>query len=101
MIYRRIQVNNYRRDITKLLKIYCEENKYSSELTESFNYKFGLFIDFSSIANLPNEALPTAFSSMLKGIAVEFYHSSFHGTDLSITNLVQQFQSHFEGAENC
>ncbi|KAI0991633.1 hypothetical protein K3495_g16554, partial [Podosphaera aphanis] len=92
MIHQRFQTNQYSREVTTLLKMYQEDYKYRGEPTESFNYKFGLFIDLSNKANLPNEALPIAFSSMLRGIALEYYHSNFHGLNLSITELVHNFQ---------
>ncbi|KAI0996762.1 hypothetical protein K3495_g11420 [Podosphaera aphanis] len=100
MIHQRFQTNQYSREVTTLLKMYQEDYKYGGEPTESFNYKFGLFIDLTNKANLPNEALPIAFSSMLRGIALEYYHSNFHGLNLSITELVHNFQNYFEGHEH-
>ena len=37
---------------------------------------------------------------MLKGIALEYYHSNFHGLDLTISQLIQNFQNDFEGHEH-
>lgn len=75
------------------MKMYCKEYKYGGEQTESFSYKFGLFIDLSSKANLPNEALPFVFSSMLKEIALEYYHTNFYGFNLTIMEHVQKFKT--------
>ncbi|POS81762.1 hypothetical protein EPUL_006005 [Erysiphe pulchra] len=61
--------------------MYSEENKYSGLPTESFTYKFSIFIDLASKSEIPQDALPTAFSTMLKGMALERFQENFEGEE--------------------
>ncbi|POS81843.1 hypothetical protein EPUL_006705, partial [Erysiphe pulchra] len=80
--------------------MYSEENKYSGLPTESFTYKFSIFIDVASKSEIPQDALPTAFSIMLKGMALEYYYSCCQGSTLTISHLIRRIQEHFEGEEH-
>ncbi|RKF64369.1 putative glycosyl transferase [Erysiphe neolycopersici] len=90
----------FSRELMSLNKMYSEENKYSGLPTESFTYKFSIFIDLASKSEIPQDALPTAFSTMLKGMALEYYYSCCQGSTLTISQLIKRFQEHFEGEEH-
>ncbi|RKF76572.1 hypothetical protein GcM3_078032 [Golovinomyces cichoracearum] len=81
------------RELMALNRMYCEENKYGGEPTESFAYKFNIFIDLVVKAELPLDSLTIAFSTMLKEMACQ-------GINLTIKKLVKRFQDHFEGEEH-
>ncbi|KAI6245784.1 hypothetical protein HI914_06260 [Erysiphe necator] len=103
MIFKTYNGNNYQgfsRELMSLNKMYSEENKYNGLPTESFTYKFSIFIDLASKSEIPQDALPTAFSTMLKGMALEYYYSCCQGSTLTISQLIRRFQEHFEGEEH-
>ncbi|KAI6248703.1 hypothetical protein HI914_02685 [Erysiphe necator] len=103
MIFKTYNGNNYQefsRELMSLNKMYSEENKYNGLPTESFTYKSSIFIDFASKSEIPQDALPTAFSTMLKGMALEYYYSCCQGSTLTISQLIRRFQEHFEGEEH-
>ncbi|KAI0994722.1 hypothetical protein K3495_g13459 [Podosphaera aphanis] len=88
------------RELMALTKMYCEENKYGGEPTESFAYNFNIFIDLGAKAELSLDSLTITFSTMSKGTALEYYYSSCQGIDLNIKELVKRFQDHFEGEDH-
>ncbi|KHJ31236.1 hypothetical protein EV44_g3404 [Erysiphe necator] len=103
MIFKTYNGNNYQGfsgELMSLNKMYSEENKYNGLPTESFTYKFSTFIDLASKSEIPQDALPTAFSTMLKGMALEYYYSCCQGSTLTISQLIRRFQEHFEGEEH-
>ncbi|RKF55086.1 putative glycosyl transferase [Golovinomyces cichoracearum] len=78
MIEKTYNGNTYQgfsRESMSLNKIYSEDNKYGGLPTESFIYKFSILIDLASKSEIPQDVLPTAFSTMLKGMALEYYYS--------------------------
>lgn len=82
MIFKTYNINNYQ--------------GFSRELTS----KFRIFIDSASKSELPQDMLPIAFSTMLKGMALKYYYSCCQGSNLMISQLNQRFQEHFEGEEH-
>ncbi|POS82535.1 hypothetical protein EPUL_006818, partial [Erysiphe pulchra] len=81
--------------------MYSEENKYSGLPTESFTSKFSIFIDLTSKSEIHQDTLPTAFSTILKGMALEYYfYSCCQGSTLTISQLIRRFQEHFGGEEH-
>ncbi|KAI6249857.1 hypothetical protein HI914_01664 [Erysiphe necator] len=93
------QQQGYGKELANLAKMYNIDEKYGNTSTESFNYKFNMFLDSCSRAQLAENALPLAFPVMLKLTALEFYYSSCQGFNLTIQQLIQKFQDQFEGEE--
>ncbi|POS82943.1 hypothetical protein EPUL_006241, partial [Erysiphe pulchra] len=93
------QQQGYGKELANLAKMYNINEKYGGTSTESFNYKFNMFLDSCSRAQLAENALPLAFPIMLKLTALEFYYSSCQGFNLTIEQLIQKFQDQFEGEE--
>lgn len=53
-----------------------QQQSYGGTSTESFNYKFNMFLDSCSRAQLAENALPLVFPIMLKLTAIDVYYSS-------------------------
>ena len=57
-----------------------------------------IFMDLCSRADIPPKILPLAFPTMLRSTALEYYYSSCMGSGLTMHQLLDEFQAHFEGA---
>ncbi|RKF62515.1 hypothetical protein GcM3_147008, partial [Golovinomyces cichoracearum] len=93
------QQQGYGKELANLAKMYNIDEKYGGTCIESFNYKFNMFLDSFSRAQLTENALSLAFPIMLKLTALEFYYSSCQDFNLTIEQLIQRFQDRFEGEE--
>ncbi|KAI6250387.1 hypothetical protein HI914_01804 [Erysiphe necator] len=74
------QQQSYGKELANLAKIYNLDEKLGGTSTESFNYKFNMFLDSCSRAQLAENALPLSFN-------------------LTIEHLIKKFQDQFEGEE--
>lgn len=87
-------------NLITLSKIYTEDLKYSGE-DDSFDYKYGIFIDLCEKAEIPKNIYFKAFSSMLRGAALKHFYTSIK-TNTHITNLseaCENMRETFEGEE--
>ena len=94
------QSHGHSKELAALSKMYTNDDKYGGSPTESLNYKFIIFMDLCERAEVPQEVLPKAFPSMLRSMALEHYYSSCQGHSLTLQQLFQRFQAHFEGEEH-
>ncbi len=94
------QSHGHSKELTTLAKLYSSEEKYGGDPTESLSYKFMIFMDLSKRAEIPQQILHVAFPTMLKTMALEFYYSSCQGIVLTVQQLYDRFQGHFEGEEH-
>jgi len=91
---------DYLKQITAIAKLYTgNEDKYSGDIRESFDSKYRIFINYVKMAALPYEGIAIAFPTMLRGIALNFYHAALEGRDLSIEELIDKFKQRFETEE--
>jgi hypothetical protein len=82
------------------MKLYTEEKKYGGD-SDSFDYKYNVFIDLCEKAELLINAYFKTFSIMLKRAALKHYYTTCK-TDLKITQLADlcySIRNTFEGAE--
>ncbi|SLM35276.1 hypothetical protein LPUS_04445 [Lasallia pustulata] len=71
----RMEMSGHSRELMAIIKSYTNNNhKYSGEATDSFNYKFTIFVNHCKRAKVSPDALLKAFPIMLTGIALEFYY---------------------------
>ena len=73
----RMEMSGHGRELMAIVKLYTNNKyKYSGEATDSFNYKFIIFVDHCKRAKVSQNALSKAFLTMLTGIALEFYYTN-------------------------
>ena len=94
------QVHGHSKELATLAKMYNNDDKYGGSPTESLSYKFNIFMDLCTRAEIPQGLLHTAFPTMLTSMALEYYYSSCQGVSLTTEQLFERFQSHFEGEEH-
>ena len=94
------QSHGHSKELTALAKMYTSEEKYGGSPTESLSYKFTIFMDLCTRAGIPQQTVQTAFPTMLKSMALEYYYSSCQGIGLTVQQLFDRFQGHFEGEEH-
>ncbi|SLM34286.1 hypothetical protein LPUS_03028 [Lasallia pustulata] len=94
----RMEISGHSRELMAIAKSYTNDNhKYSGEATDSFNYKFTIFVDHCERAKVPPDALLKAFPIMLTGIALEFYYINCQGKYHTINDLFAIFKNYFKG----
>ena len=87
-------------NLITLTKLYTEEKKYSGE-GDSFDYKYGIFINLCKKAELPKEMYFKAFSIMLKGAALKHYYTTCKSNPrmTQLVDLCYSIRNTFEGPE--
>ena len=78
------QSHKHSKKLAALFKIYINNDKYDKTSTESLNYKFIIFINLYERAEISQEVLSKAFSSMLRLMALEYYYSSYQKYKLTL-----------------
>ncbi|KAA6416336.1 MAG: glycosyl transferase [Lasallia pustulata] len=97
----RMEMSGHGRELMAIAKSYTNDNhKYSGEATDSFNYKFTIFVDHCERAEVPQNALSKAFPTMLIGIALEFYYTNCRGKYHTLNEPFAVFKNYFEGDEH-
>ena len=92
--------HGYGRELANLAKMYSSnDDKYSGNPGDSFNYKYSIFLNYCEQVDIPREALPRAFPNMLRDLAKDFYFKSCHGKDLTIDVLIKSIRDRFETDE--
>ena len=99
--YAKLSLSNGK-EFTSLTKLYTnKDEKYSGGPTESFDFKFNLFLDLARRAEIPATALTRAFPIMLTDGALEYYYTSCQGlNNATIYDLYNRVSAHFEGDEH-
>jgi hypothetical protein len=87
------------KELANLAKLYTNEAKYSDE-NDSFSFKLTIFHDMCDRADVSQSAKLKAFSTMLKGLAFDYYYSNM-STDIFIIfdEVCFSMRNYFEGAE--
>ena len=70
------QNHDYSKKLITLVKMYINEKKYGESLIENLNYKFIIFMNLYIKAEIPQQTVQIAFSTMLKSITLEYYYFS-------------------------
>ncbi|SLM39862.1 hypothetical protein LPUS_10497 [Lasallia pustulata] len=94
----RMEMSGYSRELMAIAKSYTNNNhKYSGEATDSFNYKFTVFVGHCERAKVLPDALLKAFPIMLTRTALEFYYINCQGKYYTIEDLFTMFENYFKG----
>ena len=80
--------------------MYINEEKYDENPIESLNYKFTIFMNLCIRVEIPQQTVQTAFPIILKSMTLEYYYSNYQGIGLTVQQLFDRFQKHFEGEEH-
>jgi hypothetical protein len=60
-----------------------ENNKYSGE-DDNFDFKFTIFHDFCSRADVPQKAKVKAYPTMLHGLVLDYYYTNLKNVTLTL-----------------
>jgi hypothetical protein len=91
--------SNY--NLVNLAKLYTDEQKYSG-YNDTFDYKYGIFLDLCERTAVPREVYLKTFPTMLKGAALNYYYTSckINPRISSLVELCENIRSYFEGPEH-
>ena len=78
------QSHDHIKELITLAKMYISEEKYGESFTESLSYKFTIFINLCIRAEISQQTVQIAFSTMLKFMTLKYYYSSCQGLDFTI-----------------
>jgi hypothetical protein len=94
------QPNTYGRELANLAKLYTNELKYSSN-NDNFDFKLIIFIDLYQKANILKQEFCQAYSTMLRGLALDHYYTNLKANPLSVSfnKLCKSTYNYFEGPE--
>ena len=88
---------NFGREISVLAKLYTNDVKYTGE-DDGFDYKMTIFRDLCEKANVPINGTYQAFSTMLRGPALDYYYTIMAQSPRpSFAQLCQLIKQYFEG----
>ena len=68
-------VQDFSKELTNLAKIYLVDNKYSRE-NNNFDFKLVIFHDLCARASVLEAAKVKAYSTMLRGLALDHYYTN-------------------------
>jgi hypothetical protein len=95
----RTESGGHGKELANLAKLYTDEAKYSGE-NDSFSYKLTIFHDMCDRADVLQSAKLKAFSTMLKGLALDYYYSNMStGILITFDEVCFSMRNYFEGAE--
>jgi hypothetical protein len=92
---------NFGKELANLTKLYTEDTKYSGE-DDNFDYKLMIFHDLCEKAALPQQAFAQAYSTMLRGLALDHYYTNRKNIShvISFEEMCYATRNYFEGAEH-
>ena len=64
--------------------MYINEKKYDKSLIKSLNYKFTIFMNLYTKAEIPQQTVQITFSIMLKFMTLKYYYFNCQEIDLTI-----------------
>jgi hypothetical protein len=92
--------SGYGTSLATLEKMYKEDYKYSGR-GDNFSYKLGIFDEICMKANVPLRHRNIAYSTMLRGAALDYYHTNLkeYVQTARFEDLTQATQNHFKSKE--
>jgi hypothetical protein len=86
--------------LANLTKLYTDKSKYSSE-NDNFNFKLTIFIDFCQKANILKQEFSQAYSTILRGLALDYYYTNLKSNPFSVSfdKLYEATRNYFKGSE--
>ena len=93
-------MKTYGKELANLAKLYTDKLKYSSE-NDNFDFKLTIFTDLCQKADIPKQEFSQAYSTMLRGLALNYYYTNFKSNPLSILfdKLYKAIYNYFKGLE--
>src|SRR5580692_860491 len=90
----------YGNSLATLKKMYKEDYKYSGR-NDNFNHKLDIFYEMCIKANVPVRHRNAAYSTMLKGAALDHYHTNLrqHAQTAQLEDLTCVTRKYFESKE--
>ena len=86
--------------MTNLAKLYTDEDRYSGQTIDSFEYKLTIFQSKCKKAGIPPSIQHRAFDEMLTGLAKEFYYQSCQGlVEYTLGQLCEAIRKRFKTSE--
>jgi hypothetical protein len=87
--------------LINLMKVYqSDEKKYGGDQYDILDTKLFIFYDLCGKVGVEESYFDRAFSSMLKGRALEFYYDKIIGREYTFVQMVDMIRTHFETEEN-
>jgi hypothetical protein len=93
-----LDIPDYSRQIANLSKIYADEDRYSGQSDDSFDFKFSIFVSNCVRSGIPMSAQGLAFPTMLTGLAKDYYYKSCQGLH-TVEQLCDAIHKRFETEE--
>ncbi|KAI1003158.1 hypothetical protein K3495_g5047 [Podosphaera aphanis] len=85
------------REVTNLFELYYDDNKkYGGELYDSLDTKLKIFQDYCTKVGIHETQYHHAFSTMLKGRAIDFYYETIALENFTFLQMVTLTKNHFE-----
>ena len=83
-----------------MAKLYTDEFKYSGE-NDNFDFKLTIFTDLCQKADIPKQEFSQAYSTMLRGLVLNYYYTNFKSNPLGVPfdKLYKVIYNYFEGPE--
>jgi hypothetical protein len=93
-------VKTYSKELANLAKLYTNKSKYSGK-NDNFNFKLTIFTDRCQKADIPKQEFSQAYSTMLRGLALDHYYTNLKSNPLGIPfdKLYEATRNYFEGPE--
>lgn len=90
--------NDISRSLQNLSRSYTDEIKHA-DMDDSLDYEISIFYELCSRNGITQEYYTKAFSTMLKGMAADFYSSNLSRLPPTFDGLYQMMKTNFEGDE--
>ena len=93
-------MKTYSKELANLAKLYTDKSKYSSE-NNNFNFKLTIFIDRYQKADIPKQEFGQAYSTILRGLALNYYYTNLKSNPISVSfnKLYKAIHNYFKGLE--
>ena len=91
-------LKGYGQELSIIIKIYTKESKYRGN-RDSFNFKLTIFYNIYRRANILYKAKAKAFSTMLKGLVLDFFYLNNTINKSSFQDICSAIQTYFKGLE--
>src|SRR6266536_4543583 len=80
---------NFGKELANLVKLYSNNSKYSNK-DDNLDYKLMIFYDLCQKASVPLQAFDQAYSTMLRGLALDHYYTNTDQCLILQYNTLQQ-----------
>lgn len=86
---------SYSRELSNLVKIYINDAKYTGH-NDNFIFKLAIIYDIYSRADIPPKAKINVFTTIFKGLALDYYYSNITTSAVTLNfdqvcNLIRNY----------